>query len=164
MKKPLIISVVIICLLASLCGCAKDNAKTAVTSGITFNADIEYGDKEYSLNCEINDNGALHATVIKPDTIKGMEISADNKNVSVEYMGLRYEKSLTGFPAGNAVTILLSTLRDISVSNNADAVKQGNTKGYDYEFSFDEKGLPEKLSVSLLKLTITFNNVEIKNR
>ena len=80
--KKLIYCLVLASILVLNTGCKKSSDVTAVTTGLSFIAQISYEDSTMECSTVINEDGATEITVIKPSDISGLTVSFASVSIS----------------------------------------------------------------------------------
>lgn len=157
---------VLLPLLILLCGCAQNKAVTPILNNISFTAEIDYGDTEFTANASIAED-ALNLVVTEPQEIKDLTLNITKNGVTAEFKGVTYAPDINSMPEGAIIQVLhnvisdISTLQNTAVCDEENCEIKGNVDSYEYEFEFSPSGLPISLNIDNLDLDIKFKNVTV---
>lgn len=156
-----IVSVMLCC-----CGCVQKGNVTPVLDNISFTAEIDYGDNEYTADVSIAQD-TLNLVVTAPQEIKDLTLSVTKNGITAEFKGVAYDSKIDSLPQGAIAQVLYGVINDIRASQDAAICDEENCEinsqanGYKYEFTFSPSGLPINLKVDKLDLDIDFKNVTV---
>ena len=166
MKKIVVFSLLLVFVL--FCGCNKISSDvTAVTTGLSFTAEIEYVGflSEYEVN--ITKDGSFDMTAIQPQSIKGMNIKLSDSKIKVDYNGLAYNTTLYELPQGIIVDFLYNAFSDIRLQErevakqNDEFFISGSTEKYNYKMILGASGLPIEL-IDKSGIKVAIKNATVK--
>lgn len=149
-----------------LCGCGVKKSVTPVFDGISFLAEIDYGDNEFSCDTSICDD-VLNLTVTEPQELKGLTLNITKSKLKYEFNGLSYDCEIQSLPNSAVIQVLYAVLNDIGDNKTVDYSQENceiksQTNGYDYIFEFSPSGLPISLEIDNMDFKIEFKNVTVK--
>ena len=165
MKK--IFSLLFFCILITVnaVGCTKKSSDvTAVTTGLSFTAEISCHNTEFTCDAVISPSGDAQFTIVSPVEIRDMKFSFSGGGTVITFQGIEYktEGDLTE-------TDILSALYDIhKTADKNDVISQDDTFKIngtaacgDYTAELGESGLPLKIICDDKKLEVTIKNPSI---
>ena len=148
MKKIFILVLCFTC----FCGCkVKSPNVTAVTTGLSFSAEMLIDGVKYKYDTEILQDGSIKMAATEPENIKDLIISISQGKIKACYKGLEYNTDIGELPNGVVIDFLYCVFTDINSNNKKVSVKEdefyikGNTEKYDYTVAFGQSGLPLKI-------------------
>lgn len=163
--KKLYCAVFCILLGLSLTGCKKSSDVTAVTTGLSFTAEISAQDKNLICDGAIDENGDIIFTVTSPEKIKGLCYSFSGDSAQISFNGLTYP--LDTLPYENSFTALKEIFsivrkdeKNITSSNNS-FFYSGECSFGEFRLFLGESGLPISASFSESGIEILFKNATI---
>ncbi len=149
-----------------LCGCTQKSTVAPILENISFTAEIDYGDNEFTADAKLAQD-ALNLVVTEPQEIKDLTLNITKNGVTAEFKGVTYTPDINSLPQGAIVQVLYRVLNDIRASQNTAVCDEencnisGKAEGYKYDFEFSPSGLPISLAVDELDLEIDFKNVTV---
>ncbi len=152
--------------LVMLCGCAHKNNVTPVLDNISFTAEIDYGDNEFTADVSVTQD-AINLVVTEPQEIKDLSLNITPNGITAEFKGVTYTPDVGSLPQGAIAQVLYEVFNDIRASQDTAICDEENCEissqanGYKYEFTFSPSGLPISLKVDQLDLDIDFKNVTV---
>lgn len=152
--------------LLTVSGCAQKSAVTPVLDNISFTAEIDYGDNEFTADATLAQD-VLNLVVTEPQEIKDLTLNITKNGITAEFKGVKYTPDINSLPQGAIVQVLYEVLSDIRASQNTAVCDEENCEiksqanGYEYEFTLSPSGLPISLTVDQLDLEIDFKNVTV---
>ncbi len=150
--------------LLMLCGCAPKSTVAPILENISFTAEIDYGDDEFTADVKLMQD-ALNLVVTEPQEIKDLTLDITQNGVMAEFKGVTYTPDINSLPQGAIVQVLYEVLNDIrqntAVCDEENCNISGKAEGYKYDFEFSPSGLPISLTVDGLDLEIDFKNVTV---
>lgn len=160
MKRLIPIFLAIVC----LCSCKGGEIKPHIT-GISFTAELTYFNETYIMEAQIDKDETLTARIKEPEAIKDLNLTVNDKGITAEYLGLKYEANEATLPFSKTVWDAYLPLRHIissgAVANN-NGILEGQTENLKYRLAVSPTGLPQSLELTNRKLGIRFYNIEIK--
>ncbi len=152
-----------------LCACGeKKIAVTPVTSGISFTAELTYYNECFEADVTVAKNGETDMEITSPDTIKGLVLHFNGKEITAKYAGLEYKADFKFLPEGACCARLYEILKD---TFNEDVTV--NSEENSYYIMRDSKDISYKLYLGATGLpisaednsgfTVNFKNVTILN-
>jgi len=111
-------------------------------------------------------NDVLNLTIEEPKNIKGLTIKMDKNGFTGHFNDVSRTFEANCLPQNAIFQILFNIIVEIKdkplncYEENCKII--GETRGYNYIFTFSPSGLPLKLQIDQLNLTINFNNVNLK--
>ena len=150
-------------------GCSTKNEIIPVLTKISFTAQIDYYNENYSCNTNIDDNGVMTVEVISPESIEGMLITFTDSEISAQYKGITYTPKTESMPIGSVTQLMYDIFDDVSKTvetvsaGEENCVIKGKADGREYSFTFSPAGLPLVLEIPNDSFKITFENVTINN-
>lgn len=164
LKKIISILLLIVC----LAGCGTGDGVCAITSGISFVADIEYENECYSYSVEIAENGDTVMTAVSENCLEGSVVRFFGSEICFECNGIAFSTEISALPEGIVSDFIYSVFSDATakkenVSFEHDRyILNGKTDKYDYSMYLGETGLPIKITDKTGGITATIKNVCIK--
>lgn len=164
MKKTIYI---LICFAIFLTGCnQKSSEVTAVTTGLSFTAEITEKNSTYKCTAVIKPNGDTTFKILKPEKIKGLTFNFSKNSYSMEFLDLKSNR-----PSQFDNTSLNLIYKAFLTANNKNEVTfekdkfilNGNTENHNFIFTLGESGLPLSLEFPNNDLKIIFKNCSINN-
>lgn len=166
--KKIFYSLLCILILVTNIGCNKKSSEvTAVTTGLSFTANITCGDIRLVCNSVIN-NEKSEFIVLSPENIKDLQYVFEGNSASINYKGIEYK--INGeLPENNAIAVLNNILVD------ADKIKDEVTKteetylissdigGKDYTIYLGQSGLPLKIICKDENFEVVIKNATLLN-
>lgn len=156
MKKLFFIGLMI-CFTFASCG---NKSKTIVIDPIfscSFSA--EYNDTSIKGDINVSDDN-VKIVITEPDVIKGVTLTANNNQVSLEYMGLTKTFSQADYPQIAFISSIKEIISDVSM-NKPEAVViengygiNGSFNGYEYNLIIDNDLLISKIYVPSIDLSV----------
>ena len=151
MKKLVCLFFIFITVISNA-GCSKKSSDvTAVTAGLSFTAEISFGDVEIECLAETDKNGNAEFTILAPEEIKELRFSFRGDDIYSTYKGLEHKFS-TELPQTNAISSLYKILRN-AAENKASVIKKddnyilkGSADDCNYTMYLGATGLPIKIS------------------
>ncbi len=148
-----------------LAGCGTTKQVTSTLDGISFDADIEYGDYECECFVKAYGGGLFNCTVKEPKSIAGTTVEYNGSALTVTYMGITYTPQ-SPFPCENISDILNSIMTKAAAADAAEKrgeeyIVEGKSGKYDYTITVTDAGLPIRLKCEEADLTVDFSNVTI---
>lgn len=149
-----------------LCGCAQKTTATLTTDNISFTAEIDYGDTEFTADVTLEQD-ALNLVVNEPQEIKGLILNFTKNGATAEFKDVTYTPDINTLPQGAIVQVLYDVLNDVTASQNKavcneeNCIINGKVNYYEYEFTFSPSGLPISLEIDDIDLDIKFKNVTV---
>lgn len=155
---------VLFALIFLMCGCKSKEVKMK-TNGIKFTANVSYGNEKYELDVKIVKDGQIECKLKSPNSMNGTKFTITNETVTVDYLGLTFQKELKDLPFGNAVSLLFKALDDIksktATEKNGNYYIYGKVGNSKYEFAASPSGLPLSLSFPNEKISMEFKNLTL---
>ena len=162
-----------ICLIFSLvfivlCGCDnKNNQVTAITSGLSFTALVEYKNEEYEFKVTIPKDSVMTAEIISPKRIKGSIFEFSNSNLLFRCDDLEYKTSLQNLPENFPVGFVYSVFCDIAEKSQQVQIQNdqhfisGKTQNFNYKLLLGNTGLPIKITDNKNNITAIIKQATI---
>lgn len=152
--------------LFSLCGCVEKAVVTPVLDNISFTAEMDYGDTEFTADVTLAQD-ALNLVVTKPQEIKDLTLNFSKNGVTAEFKGVTYTPDINSLPQGATAQVLFDVMNDITSSQHTLTDDEnckivGKVFSYEYILVFSPSGLPISLEIEDLDLYTKFSNVTIK--
>lgn len=150
--KKLIYCLVLASILVLNTGCKKSSDVTAVTTGLSFIAQISYEDSTMECSTVIKKDGATEITVIKPSDISGLTVSFDG-STSLTYKGITHKLNGT-LPTKNNINLIYDifsnaqNLKSNVIKKGDGYILKGKTDFTNYEMLLGGSGLPIKITTS----------------
>lgn len=148
--KKIFYSLFCILIIVTNIGCTKKSSEvTAVTTGLSFTANITYDDIKLVCDGIIN-NGKSQFLISSPDNIKDLKYLFEDGSASINYKGLEYKVN-GELPENNAISFLNNILADAnkikdSVTKTEEAfLISSDIGGKDYTIYLGQSGLPLKI-------------------
>ena len=160
MKRLILVFLVMAC----LCSCKGSEIKPQLT-GISFTAELTYFNETYVLEAQIDKDATLTANIKEPEAIKDLNLTVNDKGITAEYLGLKYEANEATLPFSKTVWDVYLPLRHIITGGAAadkNGILEGQTEELKYRLTVSPTGLPQSLEITNKKLEIRFYNIEIK--
>lgn len=144
-------------------GCQKSSEVTAVTSGLSFKAEIISDKNTTECNVTIPKDGSTEITVTKPKEISGLTISY-NGNRTFSYNGLK-DKVDGNLPVQSDTDLLYDIFsdaekREIKKQNDAYFIK-GKVAKTSYTMTLGGSGIPIKITTNT-DIEIIIKDAKIK--
>ena len=147
-------------------GCEKSSAVTAVTTGLSFSAEITCEDYSAFIDAAINKNGNAEFTVTAPEKASGLKFKYTSHCV-LSYDGLEYP--IKGeFPEFGFINTVYEIFESAEKSKHKVTktsqgfILKGKTDKTDYEMLLGESGLPIKITTDN-KMTVVIKNATLKD-
>lgn len=162
----------ILCFILCLCffiptGCNKKSSDvTAVTTGLSFTAEISYKNNTVSYSVTIFDNSDTEIKTLS-DSLSGLCYTFSGETVTVSYNGLEYNIPISSLPEGIITDFLYSVFCTVKENNSAVMsendeyyISDRNEK-YSFKIYLGETGLPLKIEDSENGITAIIKNASI---
>ena len=161
MKKILSI---IFCLIL-LAGCNKKSSEViAVTTGLSFTAEVSFYDTKATYNIKISENGETELESVSGNT-KDMKVILKGENLNITFKELNYTSNLNSLPEGTFAkfihTVFLDCNKKTVYFENNQYFTEGKTPEYNYKIYFGATGLPIKIEEKNQNITAFFKNTSI---
>lgn len=160
MKKTFLIIPILILLIFSGCN-KKSSGVTAVTTELSFTAEISFMDTKSNYDIRITEDKGLEAIVISGKS-DGMKLTFAEENLTISYSNLVYNTSITSLPDGIITDFLYAAFKNADINNvyseNEQYFITGKTDKYDYKIFIGQSGLPLKIEESKMGITATIKN------
>lgn len=149
-------------------GCNKKSSDvTAVTTGLSFTAKINYNNVLTVYDVIINDDGNLTLATVSGNN-KGLIINFSNNKASLNFNGLTCETDISSLPEGIIADFLYSVFqnaRNLPVySEDEEYFIQGEKSRYQYKIYLSKMGLPIKIEDNKNGISVIIKNVSIKEQ
>ena len=160
--------VISLCLLFVIfCGCSgKPESVTVNLRSISFNADIEYYNENFSCNCITDESGNLRINMTAPENLDGLSIAFSGDSCVMDYNGLTVDNAEHFLPENYSLAIIREALRlcdgGICEAKKHRFCYSGELDGIKFDLTVSPTGLPIVLSVPENGLKVNFKNVTIK--
>lgn len=149
----------------SAAGCTKKSSDvTAVTTGLSFTAEISCHNTELICDAVISTSGDAQFTIVSPEEIKDMKFSFSEGGTVISFHGIEYktEGDLTQTDILSAIYNILKTADKNTVILEDDTFKISGTAACgDYTVELGESGLPLKIICDDRRLEVTIKNASI---
>ncbi len=146
-------------------GCKKSSDVTAVTTGLSFTAQINFRDQEIICDAIIDKNGETTLTVVSPEKIKGLQYKYSDSEGSMGYSGLEHKTSSD--LQENVFCYIYKIFRsadkikeNVYIEKNIFFLKGENDIG-SYKIHFGQSGLPIYVECKNISLYINIKNSKI---
>lgn len=145
---------ILLCLSLFLTGCSgnrKSSAVTAVTTGLSFTAEISISNTSFSYFVEIDKNGSVSMKSI-PENEVGIDYLFENGKIIYKYNELEYIADISSLPESNLadfIPTVFSRLKDISYNvayKNNQYYITDKTGKYEFTVYLGQTGLPIKIT------------------
>lgn len=160
-------SVVVLCLLFVLCGCASKKKVKLKTGLLTFGCNINYNGEKYSLDVKTLENGEMECLVTEPQTLSGMRCIVNKERIKINYMEIEIEKDLKDIPFGSCVSLFFAVMNDAKdkplENRGKDYFVSGKVNGTGYVLSATEEGLPVSINCEEEKIFMEFTKLTLVN-
>ncbi len=156
------------CLLAFCIGCSgfiKSSDVTAITSGLSFTAEISHSDNTYIYDVTINKNGSTEMKPKNADSTIGTDYLFDGNTVTYKYDNLEYSSKISAIPKSSYADFIYTVLKETAKqkskvkSKNNQYYLEGKTDKYDFLIYFGGSGLPLKIIDKNKNLSVILKNV-----
>ena len=165
MKKILYLSLCVLMIVLNI-GCTKKSSDvTAVTTGLSFTAEIICGDIELVCNAKLKD-GKSEFIIISPEEIKDLCYIFEDENITMSYKGLEYKVNCD-LPETSALSLFCKILKNADKSKDKvtkkddDFILSSSFDGNDYTIYLGESGLPIKVECKDKTLKAIIKNATI---
>lgn len=154
-----------ICMVFIIClaGCKKSPEPTAVTTGLSFTAEINYNDSEIICDIVLDNSEKGMYTVVSPKQVKDFSYVFDGEEVQVNYKGLTYHMNQT--PYINLFYIINSAFETLRKNENSPILNDklyifsGETEYGKFKFTTTKNGLP--INAEFEDMNVLFKNISI---
>lgn len=156
----------IICLSLFVCsGCnKKSSGVTAVTTGLSFTADISFYGLTTSYNVIISKDSVLEAEIISGSN-KGLRCKISGNNVDIIFNGLNYSTNISSLPEGIITDFLYTAFKNANTRTVFTDDNQyyivGDTEKYKYKIFLGLTGLPIKIEESQKDINVIIKNATV---
>lgn len=148
-------------------GCTnKSSEVTAVTTGLSFTAEIEYGGINITADTVINSDGVAEFKITFPEEIADLCYIFDQSSVKLTYRGLEYPLN-ADLPETNALGLLYGffqtadTMKDRVVLKDDSFILECTSNGSSCRLLLGQSGLPIELVSKDTGLSVTIKNAAI---
>ncbi len=163
--KKLIFLILILSLL--FCGCSAEKSNVeAITSGVSFDAEITYNNETHKYSAKIN-NGNETALKSLSSSLPDFSLEFSGETVNISYDTLSYKTELSALPEQYKADFIHSVFLDASkeknevLSQNNSFFLAGDTEKYKYKIYFGLSGLPIKITESNFNITAILKNAKV---
>lgn len=156
--KKLCISLLILLL---LCSCGVKKEITPRLSGISFTAEINYYNENYTLDGVISKDGKFLAEIKEPEELRDLVITLDGDKTQVNYKGLVYTPLEGSMPFAGVLSEFYGQICKIIKDEPVSSTSDGIIKGDGFTLTVSPTGLPLKLEIPDERFTFNFYNVSI---
>jgi len=139
-------------ILVTLCGCSNGGtAVTAISKGISFNAEIKCENENYEFKVKIPENSNMILETVSPKKIAGSVFKISNSGATFVCGEIEHKTSLESLPKSSPVGFIYSVFSDIASRpveaefENDEYFITGETANYDYKLILGNTGLPIKI-------------------
>lgn len=160
----------IFCLILCLCfiilsGCnKKSSGVTAVTTGLSFTADVSFFDIKTTYNIKISENGEMEAESVSGNT-SGMKLKCLDEIIEVSFKGLSYSTNISALPDGVISEFIYSAFKNADTTTVFSKDKQyyinGENEKYSYKIYLGQTGLPLKIEETEKGITVIIKNATV---
>ena len=158
--------VAVFVLLSLLAGCKKTaQSHSTVLTSISFSADINYYNENYSADCVIDKDGILTAVVTKPENLSGLKFKFTGEKCEVNFGDLNVSDESVYMPQNSVISTMNKIFvecRNVTPKDSKQNFKiKGKCDGKKYTLTVSPSGLPISLDIPDLGLQVEFNNVSL---
>lgn len=169
MKKIILTFILITVFLSGCSKMQKSPAVTAVTTGLSFNAEISTDDGVYNYSVKINKNGDTEMESINTDGSAYINYLFAGDNVTYKYGNLEYKTTIFSLNENTAADLIHLVFKNITEEkrpieyNNEQYYIKGDTKKYKYTVFIGGSGIPLKITEENKNITVLIKNAKIIN-
>lgn len=162
MRKTAISFLILFCFLS---GCTEKSTSLLILNSVSFSADIRMVEEHYVVDCVIDGQKELSATVNYPENLCGINFLYGNNGCRILYDGMEIVRENSCFPQTFIIGIIKQIFdavdgKEFNVSNGNGKV-DGELNGQDYSLIAAPGGLPIFLEIPGMNLEVYFNNVSL---
>lgn len=151
-----------------LCGCsATTSSVNAITSGITFNAEILYNNLSFCYSVTINNGSETIMESVEDSELPLANLHFSGNSLNIRYENLEYKTEISSLPKGIILDFIHSVFLDAKKNDKKVILKddeyfiEGKTQKYDYKIYFGGSGLPLKIVDTENSITAIISNAKV---
>lgn len=144
--KKFICGIVCIIITICICGCEKKTSSVSLDNLYSVTACVQQEDFECEMSLTRLGNNAWDITFSSPETIKDMNVTYENGNAKITYMGLETTVSKEQMKFTSCCECITSVLDNFSkgkeiefTKENSQIFAKGTVNNNDYKLIFDSK-------------------------
>ena len=158
---------ILLCLFVTLTGCSgykKSSAVTAVTTGLSFTAEISYEESSYCYFVEVGKDGKIRMQSRSEQSDTQTDYMFYNSTVTYIYNELEYSTDISAIPQSSVIDLIPAVLTEAGkAGNNVNYKKEqffltGKTPKYNFTLFFGQSGLPIKITETQLGISVIIKN------
>lgn len=148
-----------------ICGCNTSSKTFAVTSGISFNAEVCYGEDLLEYKVTLLENGDCETEVLDNGIPTGFKTLVNSDGINLTLEDLEHKTSLSALPDGLIIDLFACCFKDAKDKPvkelNHVLYTEGATEKYSYKIYLGETGLPIKIEENNFDISIIIKNASI---
>ncbi len=158
----------VITVLILLCGCGGKEF-SPVTRQISFKFQAEYYNEQFTAEAQIDKDGVMTMSLIKPETMAGLEFTLDGKETQARLMGLTYTPDTENLPsaivARGIYEVLMNAQDKKFKQTKENAEIKGKAGDKNYTLTVSAGGFPLNAKIPDDSFKVVFSDMTVtKNK